>query len=41
MLSCDRITTVRGDLLRRHLGALLPSQEDDLTAAILAAFDLT
>ena len=40
VVSCDSITTIRADLLGRHIGALLPSQEDDLTAAILAAFDL-
>ena len=41
VVSCDNITTIRADLLGRHIGALLPSQEDDLTAAILAAFDLS
>ncbi len=41
VISCDNITTIRAELLGRHLGALLPAQEDDLTAAILAAFDLT
>ena len=40
VVSCDNITTIRADLLGRHVGALLPSQEDELTAAILAAFDL-
>ena len=41
--SCRATTArpVRGDLLRRHIGALLPSQEDDLTAQIMAAFDLS
>ena len=41
VVSCDNITTIRADLLGRQIGALLPSQEDDLTAAILAAFDLS
>jgi len=27
--------------LGRHLGRLLPGQEEELTAAILAAFDLS
>jgi mRNA interferase MazF len=41
VISCDNITTIHAELLGRHLGALLPAQEDELTAAILAAFDLT
>ena len=40
VVSCD-ITTILAALLGRHRGALLPWQEDDLTAAILAACDLT
>ena len=40
VVSCDNITTIWAALLGRHIGVLLPSQEDDLTAAILAAFDL-
>ena len=40
VVSCDNSTTIRAALLGRHIGVLLPSQEDDLTAAILAAFDL-
>ena len=40
VVSCDHITTILADLLGR-LSALLPWQEDDLTAAIMAAFDLS
>lgn len=40
VVSCDTITTIRTDLLGRQIGFLLASQEEDLTAAILAAFDL-
>jgi len=41
VVSCDNITTITADLLGRHLGGLLPGQEEELTAAILAAFDLS
>ncbi len=40
VVSCDNITTIRAELLGRHVGALLPDQEAELTAAVLAAFDL-
>ena len=40
VVSCESITTIRAELLGRQIGALLPSQEDALTAAVLAAFDL-
>lgn len=41
VVSCDNITTIQAHLLGRQVGALLPIQEEELTAAILAAFDLT
>ncbi|MEX2289880.1 MAG: type II toxin-antitoxin system PemK/MazF family toxin [Mycobacteriales bacterium] len=40
VVSCDNITTIRAELLGRHVGALLPDQEATLTSAVLAAFDL-
>jgi mRNA interferase MazF len=40
VVSCDNIVTVPTSALGRQLGALLPAQEDALTAAIHAAFDL-
>ena len=40
VISCDNITTVPADLIGRQIGYLLPSQEEALTAAIRAAFDL-
>ncbi|MGI8681171.1 MAG: type II toxin-antitoxin system PemK/MazF family toxin [Mycobacteriales bacterium] len=40
VISCDNILTVPKSLLGREVGYLLPAQEDALTAAISAAFDL-
>lgn len=40
VISCDNIVTVPKSLLGREVGYLLPAQEDALTAAIYAAFDL-
>ncbi len=40
VISCDNIVTVPKSLLGREVGYLLPAQEDALTAAISAAFDL-
>jgi len=40
VISCDNIVTVPKGLLGREVGYLLPAQEDALTAAISAAFDL-
>ena len=40
VVSCDNIVTVPGSALGRQIGVLLPSQEDSLTEAIHAAFDL-
>lgn len=40
VISCDNIATVPKSLLGREIGYLLPAQEDALTAAIHAAFDL-
>jgi mRNA interferase MazF len=40
VVSCDHIVTVPARALGRQLGVLLPAQEDALTAAIHAAFDL-
>lgn len=40
VINCDNIHTVSVDDLGRHIGFLLPAQEEELTEAILAAFDL-
>ncbi len=40
VVNCDNIVTVPKSLLGREIGFLLPAQEDALTAAIHAAFDL-
>jgi mRNA interferase MazF len=40
VVSCDNIVTVPTAALGRQIGFLLPAQEDALTAAIHAAFDL-
>lgn len=40
VINCDNIGTIPVAALGRHVGFLLPGQEDELTAAILAAFDL-
>ena len=40
IVSCDNITTVAADQLLRQIGRLLPSQEEDLSRAVAAAFDL-
>jgi mRNA interferase MazF len=40
VISCDNIVTVPVTTLGRQVGFLLADQEDDLTAAIHAAFDL-
>ena len=40
VVSCDNIVTVPTTALGRQIGFLLPAQEDALTAAIHAAFDL-
>ena len=40
VVSCDNIVTVPTTALGRQIGFLLPAQEDTLTAAIHAAFDL-
>lgn len=40
VISCDNITTIPRDDLGRPLGFLLPSQEQQLAAAISHAFDL-
>jgi mRNA interferase MazF len=40
VVSCDNIVTVPVTTLGRQLGYLLADQEEDLTAAINAAFDL-
>jgi mRNA interferase MazF len=39
-VSCDNIVTVPSDTLGRQIGFLLPIQEEALTIAIHAAFDL-
>src|SRR2546429_2635453 len=40
VVSCDNITTVPKSTLGRQIGYLLPEQEDELSEAIRAAFDL-
>ncbi len=40
VISCDNITTVPVAVLKTQIGFLLPGQEEALTAAIVAAFDL-
>ena len=40
VVSCDNITTVPTAHLLQQVGFLLPEQEEQLTAAIVAAFDL-
>lgn len=40
VISCDNVTTVPVDRLLQQIGYLLPDQEEALTAAIVAAFDL-
>ncbi len=40
VVSCDNIVTVPASALGRQIGGLLPAQEEGLTEAIHAAFDL-
>ena len=40
VVSCDNITTLPTGQLLAQIGFLLPDQEEQLTAAIVAAFDL-
>ncbi len=40
VISCDNIVTIPVDTLGRQIGFLLADQEEALTAAIRAAFDL-
>jgi len=40
VVSCDNITTIPARQLLQQVGYLLPAQEELLTEAILAAFDL-
>jgi mRNA interferase MazF len=40
VVACDHITTIPVGTLGRQVGRLLDGQENDLTAAIHAAFDL-
>ena len=40
VVSCDDITTLPTGQLLAQIGFLLPDQEEQLTAAIVAAFDL-
>ncbi|CCG04390.1 type II toxin-antitoxin system PemK/MazF family toxin [Blastococcus saxobsidens] len=40
VVSCDNVTTVPRTALGRQIGFLLPDQEEALTEAIHAAFDL-
>jgi mRNA interferase MazF len=40
IVSCDNVVTVPAHALGRQIGVLLPAQEDELMAAIHAAFDL-
>jgi mRNA interferase MazF len=40
VVSCDNVTTIPADALRDQIGVLLDDQEQQLSAAIRAAFDL-
>jgi mRNA interferase MazF len=40
VVNCDNIVTIPKTALGERIGYLLPAQEDELTAAIHAAFDL-
>ncbi len=40
VVSCDNVVTVPANALGYQIGFLLPRQEDELTGAIHAAFDL-
>lgn len=40
VVSCDNVVTIPKDALGEQIGVLLPAQEDALSAAIRAAFDL-
>lgn len=40
VISCDSILTIPGAAVGKQIGYLLPEQEESLTAAIHAAFDL-
>jgi mRNA interferase MazF len=40
VISCDNITTIPADALGEHIGVLLDHQEQTLSDAIRAAFDL-
>ena len=40
VVSCDNITTIPSDALGAQIGVLMDRQEDDLSRAIQAAFDL-
>jgi mRNA interferase MazF len=40
VVNCDNIVTIPKSALGERIGYLLPQQEDELTAAIHAAFDL-
>lgn len=40
VISCDNVQTVLTEDIGRMIGWLLPDQEDALTAALYAAFDL-
>jgi mRNA interferase MazF len=39
-VSCDNITTIPADALGEQIGVLLERQEDELSRAVQAAFDL-
>jgi mRNA interferase MazF len=40
VVSCDNVVTIPSTALGRQIGRLLPEQEQSLTAALHAAFDL-
>ena len=40
VVNCDNIRTVPSDRIGKRIGSLLPEQEEALTEAIMAAFDL-
>ncbi|ANQ75717.1 MULTISPECIES: type II toxin-antitoxin system PemK/MazF family toxin [Rhodococcus] len=40
VISCENVTTIPSSALGRNIGYLLPAQEESLSAAVRAAFDL-
>lgn len=40
VISCENVTTIPSSALGRNIGYLLPAQEESLSTAVRAAFDL-